>query len=395
MRNLKLKNLITLCLFILVGFSHAQEIESIISYDLTTRTSYTIDECSYQTVGELNPIYWIDKQNDFIQTEVTETHYDDCSVKTEIIYVDSDNYFPSWMKRKPHRLVIDMDNSTAYDERGLIITKVPRSSVSIEAQLNLCNTYFDKYFESAYFSNEWAQSLIRIGFIRVDLDRYTYKLISDDIIYIINNRDLTVTTLVYENGELVSQNIIKKAGIPLRDGQSFVSNNGTHLGNVGIVGPNGINIEIDNDSTLDEVDGTETGGDGGSGGNDVISVLDDVIIKINDTNPDGTKVTKVVSKDYENYEISFFQITKGRSLKEEFEKEIFIYPNPAIDFVTIEQKVNQVTQLRLVNARGFTVYTNDNFQGKDKINTTSLHAGIYFVQLSNKDETITDKLIIK
>lgn len=77
-------------------------------------------------------------------------------------------------------------------------------------------------------------------------------------------------------------------------------------------------------------------------------------------------------------------------LSEAFE----IYPNPATDFVQITSPANS-SELQIINSLGQTVKTIVKPVGQIQLDTDEFEKGVYLIQISNSDKTVTKKLIIK
>jgi len=72
-----------------------------------------------------------------------------------------------------------------------------------------------------------------------------------------------------------------------------------------------------------------------------------------------------------------------------------IYPNPANDRVTIENKYKESFILKIYDLMG-TLVRNELIQGdKKQINVEDLSNGVYIIEFTSKDETLQEKLIIQ
>ena len=72
-----------------------------------------------------------------------------------------------------------------------------------------------------------------------------------------------------------------------------------------------------------------------------------------------------------------------------------IYPNPANDKVTIENKWGQSVLLKIYDLLG-TVVKNEIIHGDNKqINVEDLSNGVYVLEFTSKDESLQEKLIIQ
>jgi|GEM_PF-1408881 len=87
----------------------------------------------------------------------------------------------------------------------------------------------------------------------------------------------------------------------------------------------------------------------------------------------------------------------GAGSKVENETENFrMYPNPAIDFITVDfpdmdKKINLVA---IYDLQGKMVLSSSTFTSGDKINVETLSPGVYMVKLDLGDEVYTQKLIV-
>ena len=73
-----------------------------------------------------------------------------------------------------------------------------------------------------------------------------------------------------------------------------------------------------------------------------------------------------------------------------------IYPNPAVDAVTIETNSNDGnTQLTITDCVGKEVYKQQTTLLSTTVNTSGLSKGIYFVSLYEGSKSVTQKLIIQ
>ncbi len=72
---------------------------------------------------------------------------------------------------------------------------------------------------------------------------------------------------------------------------------------------------------------------------------------------------------------------------------ISLYPNPAKNIVHIQNVLN--TNISVIDITGKTVYTKTNCFENEQINVSNLVSGIYFVQIENRNQTFTKKLIVE
>ncbi|MBS1586863.1 MAG: DUF4465 domain-containing protein [Bacteroidetes bacterium] len=70
-----------------------------------------------------------------------------------------------------------------------------------------------------------------------------------------------------------------------------------------------------------------------------------------------------------------------------------MYPNPATDILYIDQADQNITTISVLDASGKQVYTQTVTTKLLQINTASLNAGIYFVQMQAGDKTATARFI--
>jgi hypothetical protein len=79
--------------------------------------------------------------------------------------------------------------------------------------------------------------------------------------------------------------------------------------------------------------------------------------------------------------------------------DVKLFPNPAQDFITIHsQKTDANLKVEFIDELGRVIMTNEILQGNttsNRIETTTLNNGIYFVKISSSTDAVTHKLIIK
>jgi Leucine-rich repeat (LRR) protein/N-acetylneuraminic acid mutarotase len=80
-------------------------------------------------------------------------------------------------------------------------------------------------------------------------------------------------------------------------------------------------------------------------------------------------------------------------LQDVFEEELQMYPNPAMDFVTIKLPGYEVKQVLLLDGNGKTL---DSYEFTDQLqmNVSHLGAGIYFLKIQSEQFSITKRLVI-
>jgi hypothetical protein len=70
-----------------------------------------------------------------------------------------------------------------------------------------------------------------------------------------------------------------------------------------------------------------------------------------------------------------------------------IYPNPTIDFLTIESAGNST--ITVINIAGLIIYQKEMQEEKTTLNTSSWVNGIYFITIQNGSSRTTKKVIKK
>lgn len=70
-----------------------------------------------------------------------------------------------------------------------------------------------------------------------------------------------------------------------------------------------------------------------------------------------------------------------------------IYPNPAQSYIVIQNENTFVTEARLVNAQGEVVKTIQIEPGENQLPLETLPVGVYLLHISNKNDSITHKII--
>ncbi|MBK9401416.1 MAG: SBBP repeat-containing protein [Bacteroidetes bacterium] len=74
------------------------------------------------------------------------------------------------------------------------------------------------------------------------------------------------------------------------------------------------------------------------------------------------------------------------------ENEIFVYPNPAQDMVTIKSKKEMIS-IQLYNALGEKILDAPSFQKSHTIDLSEIPPGVYMIEAGNKEHVATKKLI--
>lgn len=78
----------------------------------------------------------------------------------------------------------------------------------------------------------------------------------------------------------------------------------------------------------------------------------------------------------------------------ELEEGFEIYPNPATDFIQISSPEN-TSEIQIINSIGQTVQTITKPSTSIQLDTDEFENGVYLIQISVEDKTLTKKLIIK
>lgn len=73
--------------------------------------------------------------------------------------------------------------------------------------------------------------------------------------------------------------------------------------------------------------------------------------------------------------------------------QVYIYPNPASDFVQVSLPVNGHTTISIKDMNGRTVLEQNAEQSENQINIAQLQAGVYFLSISTENYTTTKKFI--
>jgi len=70
-----------------------------------------------------------------------------------------------------------------------------------------------------------------------------------------------------------------------------------------------------------------------------------------------------------------------------------VYPNPAADILFVELADNAVTQVNVYDAAGKLIMTNEVNDKTIKINTATLHSGLYFLELKGDNKTASTRFV--
>ncbi len=77
------------------------------------------------------------------------------------------------------------------------------------------------------------------------------------------------------------------------------------------------------------------------------------------------------------------------------ENNILIYPNPATDILNISAK-EDIISIRIFTANGQLAYNRKGLKNQEtSVNTTNFTPGVYFIQLTQQDQTSTQKIVVK
>ena len=86
--------------------------------------------------------------------------------------------------------------------------------------------------------------------------------------------------------------------------------------------------------------------------------------------------------------------SEGSSIDlEEFKQSLNIYPNPTSGIVYVSQENEGLTQVKVYTILGKEIYSN-NLLNSLKIDLSSKSNGVYFIEFSNGEEKITERLIL-
>ncbi len=75
-------------------------------------------------------------------------------------------------------------------------------------------------------------------------------------------------------------------------------------------------------------------------------------------------------------------------------EELQIYPNPSLDFITVDFNSQNELQLSIIDLSG-KLQKQKNISGKTRLNIKTLPSGIYFLKLVSKEKTGTFKFVKK
>lgn len=78
-----------------------------------------------------------------------------------------------------------------------------------------------------------------------------------------------------------------------------------------------------------------------------------------------------------------------------FAGEIKVYPNPVVDILNIEKKINSDLKVLILDCFGNTVYNSSLTEQKTSLNIKWLRKGVYFVKIFNNEFLLTRKILIE
>ncbi len=116
-------------------------------------------------------------------------------------------------------------------------------------------------------------------------------------------------------------------------------------------------------------------------------ILEDDLYFFGGTGTNNTKMWKI--------DLTSFGNPISSTQSKEFSTEIVASPNPVLNTLYLSANFSQdaVFNLSVVNLNGQLVFTKDNFRLEESIDFSRLAKGIYFVELTNEETTMTVKVI--
>ncbi|PJC62190.1 MAG: hypothetical protein CO022_05855, partial [Flavobacteriales bacterium CG_4_9_14_0_2_um_filter_32_27] len=87
----------------------------------------------------------------------------------------------------------------------------------------------------------------------------------------------------------------------------------------------------------------------------------------------------------------YYNSTVG--ITEQNSTALLIYPNPANDFITIENTIMAIDEIVIYDITGKTIKTILPKTNTTKVNVSDLSDGVYFIKISNNKQSITKKII--
>ncbi len=146
------------------------------------------------------------------------------------------------------------------------------------------------------------------------------------------------------------------------------------------------------ETSWNEISMTNTSGNTFSATIPGLSGENNVEYYISATNENGKSESHPLIGSFDPH---FFSYSGGISVKNvKQENEINIFPNPAIEIITIESNLNSGT-IHIININGQEIYSSDFFGSNNKVDISNLTSGIYFVRISNNEISYFKKLVIK
>ncbi|MDW5290818.1 T9SS type A sorting domain-containing protein [Formosa sp. PL04] len=79
----------------------------------------------------------------------------------------------------------------------------------------------------------------------------------------------------------------------------------------------------------------------------------------------------------------------------DIETKFLVYPNPVSDIITIDFKSSNTAKMQIIDYLGKTVISDEIQNGTKSIDLSHLSSGLYFIKVSDKQETFTRKIIKK
>lgn len=96
-------------------------------------------------------------------------------------------------------------------------------------------------------------------------------------------------------------------------------------------------------------------------------------------------------------DIMVYTAETGLSVEDVVKANLTVYPNPANDMVYIENEIAEDINLHVFNAAGQAMMSIQNVYNNGRINvpTATLDNGIYFIQLENKNMSVTKRIVVQ
>ncbi|MFA8434691.1 MAG: endonuclease [Marinifilaceae bacterium] len=106
---------------------------------------------------------------------------------------------------------------------------------------------------------------------------------------------------------------------------------------------------------------------------------------------------RAFSEGSENYNsaesFQTFSVQQATGIKEIFEEQLKMYPNPATTYVNLELPGSEVKQIKLLNAHGQVLKSFETYE-KLKLNVQNLPSGYYFITIQTDQFVTTKRLMI-